>query len=422
MTDAAARGWERHASRELTIELFEGRDLAAAGWPSITAGPELHMHVYQSREFLDVWMTTIGKARGLDCFLVVVKDRGEPVLYLPFTIETKFNVRLLRFMDGGVADFNAPIVVSGKGLSRAEFAGVWAQVLALLPGVDAIDLQKISGHIGGIINPLSYLDCGSYKSSGHSIRLGGLRQEIYARPSVDRMRRKLRRQQQRLVDKGALEFVQNPAGADSSLVIDSLFDLKHKQYLRTTGHDFFVTPGVTDFYREMTSPRRIGRISHLSALISEGTVASAHLGFVGRGQFYYVLPAYDTRYRSFAVGHMLLHHLIDVCFEEGYASFDLGEGDFAYKSKWETHRLPLFSFEHAVTAAGMLYLRMRRARRFVDIGRIYGWYARGGFWTSTPPDGATEQANEADSVPPRAPCTRRHIEAPAIDPSDAPRP
>ena len=121
--------------RRFRVELLDGPDLAAAGWPSIEAGPELLMYVYQSREFLDVWMASIGKARRARCFLVVVRDGGNnPVLYLPLAIETRFGGRILRFMDAGVADFNAPILVAGAELTRGEFLTIWTEIRAVAAG------------------------------------------------------------------------------------------------------------------------------------------------------------------------------------------------------------------------------------------------------------------------------------------------
>ena len=56
-----------------------------------------------------------------------------PVLFLPLIIETKFNVRLLRFMDCGVADYNAPIVAADRTLSHQEFHEVWVEVWRAYP-------------------------------------------------------------------------------------------------------------------------------------------------------------------------------------------------------------------------------------------------------------------------------------------------
>jgi CelD/BcsL family acetyltransferase involved in cellulose biosynthesis len=103
-------------------------------------------------------------------------------------------------------------------------------------------------------------------------------------------------------------------------------------------------------------------------------VASAHLGFIGRGRFYYIFPAYDTQFGPYRVGHLLLQHLIDQSVTQDFATFDLGIGDASYKNKWATHRLALQSHERAITAAGRVYLQMRRVSRFVAASGIRTWF------------------------------------------------
>src|ERR1700742_4521493 len=114
---------QQHAARtSFNVELFAGDSFAACGWPSIADERDLAMYVFQSREFLEVWTSTIGKANSIESFLLVVRNNsGEPVLYLPLAIETKFNLRILRFADFGVSDYNAPVVKNTAPLSRQEF-------------------------------------------------------------------------------------------------------------------------------------------------------------------------------------------------------------------------------------------------------------------------------------------------------------
>jgi CelD/BcsL family acetyltransferase involved in cellulose biosynthesis len=90
-----------------------------------------------------------------------------------------------------------------------------------------------------------------------------------------------------------------------------------------------------------------------------------------------VLPAFDTEYRSLAVGILLLDRLIERCSAEHYAVFDLGEGDFSYKTKWSTHRLPLLACEQAVTRVGAVYGGLRRVRNLAGIEQLYGLCANG---------------------------------------------
>jgi CelD/BcsL family acetyltransferase involved in cellulose biosynthesis len=182
---------------------------------------------------------------------------------------------------------------------------------------------------------------------------------------------------------GPTQFVTRPSPPQLRPLVDRLMELKREQYLRTTGRDFFATPGIHDFYSRMLAPEQLGRISDLSALTCGDDVVSAHLGFMGRGRFYYVLPAFDTRYRSLAVGILLLDHLIERCAAEEYTTFDLGEGDFSYKTKWATHRLPLLACEQAVTPIGALFGRLRRVRRLAGIEQLYDLCAKGGAGRAT---------------------------------------
>jgi CelD/BcsL family acetyltransferase involved in cellulose biosynthesis len=367
----------RAESPDLSVEVREGADWDAVGWPSIAADPGLEMSVFQSREFLETWMATIGRDRAARPALAVVSDAdARPVLYLPFVIDTRLGVNLLRFMDAGVCDLNVPIMARDRRLTEPEFTAVWKKIMSLLPPVDVIDLRKMPDHLNGLRNPMTYLPCASGDVYGHSVQLSHL-PEINARAPVTRMRKKLRRQFQRLAELAPTRFVSNPAKDELSRVVDGLFDLKRMQYLRTRGRDFLEAPGIRRFYLAMAAPERLGRISDLSALVCGEEIASAHLGFIGRDRFYYVMPAYDIRYRALAPGYQLLDHLLSQCRDDGYEVFDLGEGEHRYKEKFMTHQVRLRTYQRAVTVVGMIYLQANRIRRRFDI-RVPGFLSAGG--------------------------------------------
>ena len=368
----------RPARTSFKVELYDNGNLAAADWPSLEDSRDLKMYVFQSREFLGIWLNTIGKADRIEPYLVLVKDgEGRPILYLPFVIETKFNIRLLRFMDCGVADYNAPIVAAGRTLSRQEFNALWREVLARLPGFDVIDLKKMASDVSGTVNPLTYLDCVPFGDSGHLTALAG-QEKARPSPSLVRLQRRLKRAHQDLLKIGELAYVVNPGAALSQSIMEKLFELKRRKYARTVVPDFLDAPGVADFYREMLCPRWIGKLGHLSALTIGGTVIAAHLGFVGRDRFYYIFPAFDADYRRYRPGQLLLEHLVDRSIKEGYKIFDLGVGDASYKMTWETHNLTLYSHERAMSAAGQVYLQMRRVRRFLKARGVRTWFRRAG--------------------------------------------
>ncbi|WP_204314591.1 hypothetical protein, partial [Stenotrophomonas maltophilia] len=82
-------------------------------------------------------------ARGFG--VIITLADGTPVLYLPLAVETQFGLAVLRFMDGGVAAVNAPILAGDMDLAPGALLALWPQVLRALPPVDAVDLGKIPG-------------------------------------------------------------------------------------------------------------------------------------------------------------------------------------------------------------------------------------------------------------------------------------
>jgi CelD/BcsL family acetyltransferase involved in cellulose biosynthesis len=364
---------QQHAARtSFKVELFAGNNFAACDWPSIADERDLQMYIFQSREFLEIWASTLGKANSIESFLLVVRNNsGEPVLYLPLVIEKKFNLRILCFMDCGVVDYNAPILKAGLSLSPQEFKSLWERVLALLPGFDVIDLTKIAGDVSGAVNPLTYLDCTSHRESGHSLLLKGPGAAAGGSTSAG-LRRKLDREYRKIAERGAVEFIVKPAGDLVGAVTEKLFALKRQKYMQTKISDFLAMPGVADFYRAVAG----AEIGHLSALLIDQTVVSAHLGYIGRGRFYYILPAYDEAFGQHRPGHLLLRELIDRSAQQENETFDFGVGDEAYKATWADHHLPLYDHEYAMTTAGKVYLQMRRVRRFVKSSGIRSWFRR----------------------------------------------
>jgi CelD/BcsL family acetyltransferase involved in cellulose biosynthesis len=364
----------RAARPSFKVELI-GSDRLTSDWPSIADDHDVKMYVYQSREFLNVWMNTIGSAGRIECYFVVVRDTdAEPVLYLPLAIETRFNIRFLRFMDCGVADYNAPVVRARRKLARQEFDAIWTEMLALLPSFDVVDLKKISGDISGVFNPLTYLDCSQHRESGHLLHLIRSAQADGGGTLSPGMRRRLGRGLRKLGETGAVEFVVNPAGAIAEEFIERLFELKRQKYRQTNTADFLRVPGVADFYRQIASSQQLAKISHLSALLIDDTIVSAHLGFIGRGRFYYIFPAYDAAYARYRPGHLLLNYLVDQTTEQSFETFDLGVGDEGYKISWANERIALYDHQRAITTVGQLYLQMRRVRRFVKSRGVRTWF------------------------------------------------
>jgi CelD/BcsL family acetyltransferase involved in cellulose biosynthesis len=360
------------AAAPFTVEVEGEGLLAGEGWPSVAdlGEPDGPLGTpYQSREFLRLWVRTVGRARRSEPLLVTLRDRaGHAVVRLAFCLERPLGFRVLRFMDGGVADYNAPILARGLRLDPDRSGGLWHAVRAALPRYDAADLAKIAPEVEGEPNPLAAVADGLH---GHRVTLASTFDSYMGEGPRRKIASDARRRRRNLEQRGPVAFVMAGA-AEASPLFEALEAQKRAQYLRKSGEDHFELPGVLAFYRALAEPAALGSLGHLSGLRCGGDWAATHLGFVTRRSFHYTLPAYDSdTYGSSAAGRELMIELMRWCFASGRGTFDLGEGDAAYKESWETARFPLLKLEEAASLAGRLYFTLKRAKTNASLRRAY---------------------------------------------------
>lgn len=349
----------------LDVQVFAADAFGELPWPRAADLGQWHGFLYQTYEFLKLWMETIGLARGSDCRFVVVSSReGEPLMCLPLCLERRLSTYLLRFMDGGVADYNGPLVRCGWKPDPRAFPALWKLIHARLPRFDAVELRKIASPLGRIPNPLAQLPRPHGIDCGLVVEIDRTWEAYLAEPSRRRYHAVTRRKLRALERRGAVSFstVTSPDEADE--VRNFLFRHKRKQYLRTIGADVFALPGYVAFFERMSSPPLLGSIGHLSVLRCDADIVAAHLGYRTADRFHQIMPAYDAeRYANASGGRLLLDHLLRESFAQRLAGFDFGEGTEAYKRVWATGELQLSTHSRGRTFKGRLALRLNQARR-----------------------------------------------------------
>lgn len=345
------------------LDRLEGADFR---WPRIADLSDWDGFIFQSREFLTLWQATIGAGRGSRACFVVVSDRNGPVLLLPLCIERRHGIRLLRFMDGGVADYNAPLLRRGWDGPADGFGRLWAAILKALPRFDAVELRKVSARAGAVANPLASLPGLGVIGGSRSVATGESWAGYLAEPSRHRYHGVTRRKLRALERLGAVTFETITEAGAADPVRAFLFAHKSRQYLRTTGADPFELPGYREFFTGVSQPPYLGQIGHLSCIRCDGELIAAHLGYAGDGRFYQIMPVYDAeRFAAISPGRIHLEQMLEGCFADSTASFEFGEGVEAYKDVWATEAEPLYLLASARTVQGhaALWLNSWRRRR-----------------------------------------------------------
>jgi CelD/BcsL family acetyltransferase involved in cellulose biosynthesis len=349
-------------------------------WPRSADPGAARCHAFQYAEVIEVWLATIGAARNIKpCFVAVLGDDDRPLLLLPLGIETIRGVRLLKFLDGGVSDYNTPILFApDRPWTAQAFATLWRRIVAALPPFDAAVLEKMPERVADLANPLLLLQTAPYPACGHAITLSGSWPEFEAKRLP--RREDGRRKQRKLAKMGAVSFQVAQSPQDVETFFDAMVAYKARKFAETRVPGFESTPGNLEYFREMT--RRFVRsgLVHLSALKVGDTVVASHWGLIANGRFYHMMPGYaDGEWQRYSPGRLLNDHLIRDSYERNLAVFDFGIGDEAYKHEYCDLNFRLHSFIAGETLAGQVYVRaaallarLRQARWYQAV-RPYKW-------------------------------------------------
>jgi CelD/BcsL family acetyltransferase involved in cellulose biosynthesis len=340
--------------------------LPRLNWPAAHEDGRFKGYVYQTREFLETWMGTVGRARKSEGHLIVLSDaHGRNVLHLAVVVEPDHGCRVLRFPDAGMADYNAPLLDAAAD-NLDVLRDVWPSILASLPRLDAVDLIKMPERIGDTPNPLLPASAVEDDEFGYYMPIEGTAKDYFADPARKQTVRKLQQRLRKLERAGATT-IDSPGEPEAIAAAGAFIELhKGAQYRRTLGFDQFDKPGIRAFVRALLAPEALGRFSQLTVMQHEGRIAAAQLDFRTPRQHQGFLTTFDQEsFHASSPGRQVTMKLIERAYEDGLAVFDLGHGENAFKAPWMTQRMRLFRAEMALTWRGQLYLLLRRVRRGV---------------------------------------------------------
>jgi CelD/BcsL family acetyltransferase involved in cellulose biosynthesis len=326
-------------------------------WPRSNQPHVARCYAFQYADILEVRCATIAAARHVDTlFVAVVDSQRQPLMLLPWGIERRWGVRVLSFLDGGLSDYNAPIIFpAAQQWGEDDMRSIWQGLRRILPPFDVAILDKMPENVGDLPNPLNLLGTVPFLSSGHATTLAGSWREFEAQRLP--RRQDSRRKRRRLQDRGTLSFeiATNPEQFD--VLLAALIRQKVRHHRETLTIAGFDQPGYRAFVTQITHQLPAGSPVHLSALKLDDMIIAAQWGYVAGGRFYYLIPSYEAgMFRSFSPARILLEHLLEWSYAHGVTVFDFGLGDESYKTEYCDVLIPLRVAAKPVNPLGAMYL------------------------------------------------------------------
>ena len=344
---------------ELALEMSHDIDAFAPDWPSLAHGGASSHYVFQTSDVLKIWQRTIGAARRiLPCYVRLASPSDETLILAALGIEERRGVKVLVALDGGVSDYNAPIVFAGaESISPASLR---RYLHLALPAFDAAVLEKLPGRIGARPNPLVG-EGARPANSFYAIDLAPDWQTFAAtrlhRPKDSRRKRR------RLAELGGVRLIVAETQAERKRLFAAFMRQKTARYIAKNGADGFERPGYRAYFAQMTDELHPRGHVNLSALEVAGEIVATHWGLVSGKRFYCLMLAYEACAAArYSVASLLVEELVKWSFANGLETFDLGAGQANWKNRFGAQRRALMQTEEAVSPLGWAYLNARRLR------------------------------------------------------------
>jgi CelD/BcsL family acetyltransferase involved in cellulose biosynthesis len=331
-------------------------------WPRSNNLGDAICYAFQCADILELHCETFLPALlAKPWFVAVVNEQDAPLVLFPFMIERNRYVRSLRFIDGSLSDYNAPVLFPPVREWEVETVRlVWRQLQKTLP-FDVAYLEKIPANIGEITNPLCLLTMQPQGQSGHHLILSGTWDDISARLP---RRRELERKLRRLSQRGPIVFEIAETPEQYDILIAALIRQKQRRDLEDWGSNTFASPG---FHSYLIAARRLVYPSGPVALFGlkvNDTIIATHWGYVVGSRFSSLIPSFEGGdWYGYSPGFLLASKMLHWCLAKGVSIFDYGWGDEPYKREYCDLSTVLCRAEIPSSIRGRLYLKIRNLKR-----------------------------------------------------------
>lgn len=353
------------------FEIFDDPRAARAAWaeiyPSGLATP------YQSADFVEAWLRTIGRSQSIRPTIVVVHDDlGKISAILPLGVRRRMGIAVAEFAGGKHANFHMGVYRRGLAVDADAVTGLLRRVAAAVR-FDAVTFVNQPRIWQGMVNPLATLKGQDSPSLGHAADLSGGFTRWLETHYSKAAQKKLRKKTRRLEERAPVSFIVARDKATAAAVLAAFFAHKKARSEATRLANDFDDSEAARFL-EIAATEGLARgeaIIELHALRCGERIIAVFGGVAHAGRFCGMIISYDhdPEIARSSPGELLIHAMIRDLIARGFSTFDLGVGEARYKDACCERTEALFDTAIGFTLPGRVasvcFLLVRRAKRWV---------------------------------------------------------
>ena len=275
----------------------------------------------------------------------------ELVSILPLNIKKSF-LKILNWNGFPFSDYNQPILKTNYHLKLNDFKFIISQLREI------IKFDNI--HFINSINP-HYLD-DTIKINNISYQLMFTRNE-QQHNIIQKLKNKIKYEYRKLKVNYNLEINLNPTKHEKKNILNFFITQKTKQLNRTNAWNYLNIDRYKNYINNLLDYN--SKNITFSCLKIENKIISAHIGYVYNNVFYYIFPVYDSDYKKYSPGNILLCKLLENCQTENFKSFDFTIGSEAYKRKLNNKSCEIIEYITSETILGYTYYFLIKLKIFL---------------------------------------------------------
>lgn len=359
----------------MTSEQFPTHDFVSIQVGGLERIPALSesSYVFQTREWLNLWLDTYGRTQNITPVVFDIQDRHDSGrLILPLAIRNLGpGVRVLTVLGGFHADYAGAQLSGDPRYLNAKTCWTAIDNWARTNKIDLISIPRIPEFIGQQPNPLASPDLLPCENSGQ-ISLPQGWPEFYNQRFKTRVKADIRRQMKRLSALGTLSFRTASTLQEALQLTTTMIEQKRIRYREMGVTDQFCHSEAYTLYHRLTETLWPTGVVHVAGLFVDQDVIATHWGAQFQNRFYYLMPAHQGgEWTKYSPGKLLLQHLVEHAATQGCTVFDLTVGGESYKDDWCDSNMRLVRYEKTITLTGRLIALALQAKKHLQARALY---------------------------------------------------
>ncbi len=347
----------------LTLRVASNVSEAASFWDALTENAD--GSVYQSRRFLEPWITHVAPTLGVSPKLGLVQDAtGAPLAILPFGTMRRGPLQAVVYLGGRDSNLNMPLVAKGATISADVARGLLDDFAKTLPSrADIFILTNNVRRWNGEANPFAFDDAAPSPSNAFAATLGTDAKAFLATRDSRDARKKLRSKATRLAMLGDIR-VSRASANELPTVVATLLAQKNELFAGRGIDAGLDGAHVAAFLHDMAEHPEGAPALDLYVLRVGKAIAAIFGGLANGAHWHGLINSYsmEPEIARCSPGDLLLRAVIEDLVERGITRFDLGIGEARYKAALCDETVELVDTVLPVTPLGRLYATAERLR------------------------------------------------------------